>query len=104
MGTVEEVNLRVTRVRGMDGTVWYVPKGEIRKVGNSAKDWSRAILDVLVPPEADGGLSEDLLVQLDVLAHHAVDGEVALHDGPALATVDGVDALDGLGHLGLAAA
>jgi small conductance mechanosensitive channel len=52
-GTVEQVNLRVTRVRGLDGTVWFVPNGEIRKVGNSAKDWSRAIVDVLVPPEAD---------------------------------------------------
>ena len=53
LGTVEEVSLRTTRLRGMDGTVWYVPNGEIRKVGNSAKDWSRAIVDVLVPPEAD---------------------------------------------------
>jgi small conductance mechanosensitive channel len=53
LGTVEEVSLRTTRLRGVDGTVWYVPNGEIRKVGNSAKDWSRAIVDVLVPPEAD---------------------------------------------------
>jgi moderate conductance mechanosensitive channel len=53
LGTVEEVNLRTTRLRGVDGTVWYVPNGEIRKVGNSAKDWSRAIVDVLVPAGAD---------------------------------------------------
>jgi moderate conductance mechanosensitive channel len=53
LGTVEEVSLRTTRLRGVDGTVWYVPNGEIRKVGNSAKDWSRAIVDVLVPAEAD---------------------------------------------------
>ena len=53
LGTVEEVNLRTTRLRGMDGTVWYVPNGEIRKVGNSAKDWSRAIVDLLVPATAD---------------------------------------------------
>jgi moderate conductance mechanosensitive channel len=53
LGTVEEVSLRTTRLRGIDGTVWYVPNGEIRKVGNSAKDWSRAIVDVLVPAGAD---------------------------------------------------
>ncbi len=53
LGTVEEVSLRTTRLRGVDGTVWYVPNGEIRKVGNSAKDWSRAIVDVLVPASAD---------------------------------------------------
>lgn len=52
-GTVEQVNLRVTRLRGTDGTVWFVPNGEIRKVGNAAKDWARAIVDVVIPPAAD---------------------------------------------------
>ena len=52
-GTVEDVTLRVTRVRAVDGTVWYVPNGEIRKVGNSSMEWTRAIVDVLVPYEAD---------------------------------------------------
>ena len=52
-GTVEEVNLRTTRLRADDGTVWFVPNGEIRKVGNSAKDWSRAVVDVALPAEAD---------------------------------------------------
>lgn len=54
-GTVEELNLRVTRLRASDGTVWFVPNGEIRKVGNSAKDWARAIVDVTVGPSADLG-------------------------------------------------
>lgn len=35
-GTVEDVNLRVTRVRSDDGVVWFVPNGEIRTVGNSS--------------------------------------------------------------------
>jgi small conductance mechanosensitive channel len=52
-GAVEEVNLRVTRVRAADGTVWYIPNGEIRKVGNSAKEWSRAIVDVTIPAKCD---------------------------------------------------
>jgi small-conductance mechanosensitive channel len=52
-GTVEEVNLRITRLRGADGTVWFVPNGEIRKVGNSAKDWSKALVDIVVPEDAD---------------------------------------------------
>jgi small conductance mechanosensitive channel len=54
-GTVEEVNLRITRVRATDGTVWFVPNGEIRKVGNSDKDWARAIVDVTIPTGADVG-------------------------------------------------
>jgi small conductance mechanosensitive channel len=52
-GTVEEVNLRVTRLRAADGTVWFVPNGEMRKVGNAAKEWSRAIVDVTIPVAAD---------------------------------------------------
>jgi small conductance mechanosensitive channel len=52
-GTVEDVTLRITRLRAVDGTVWYVPNGEVRKVGNSSMDWNRAIVDVLVPYDAD---------------------------------------------------
>ena len=35
-GTVEDVNLRVTRLRSVDGTVWFIPNGEIRSVGNQS--------------------------------------------------------------------
>jgi small-conductance mechanosensitive channel len=52
-GTIEEVNLRVTRLRGVDGTVWYVPNGDIRTVGNAAKDWARALVDIVLPYAAD---------------------------------------------------
>jgi len=52
-GTVEEIDLRITRLRAVDGTVWFVPNGEIRKVGNAAKEWGRAIVDVIVPRKAD---------------------------------------------------
>jgi len=54
-GTVEEVNLRVTSIRANDGTVWFVPNGEIRMVGNAAKDWAKAVVDVVVPRGADLG-------------------------------------------------
>lgn len=36
-GTVEEVRLRVTRIRGTDGTTWYVRNGELMKVGNKSQ-------------------------------------------------------------------
>src|SRR4051795_12382187 len=52
-GTVEDLNLRVTRVRAMDGTVYFVPNGEIRKVGNSSMEWSRALIDTTVAADAD---------------------------------------------------
>ncbi|MDQ1394906.1 MAG: moderate conductance mechanosensitive channel [Acidimicrobiaceae bacterium] len=52
-GTVEDLSLRVTRLRAMDGTVFFVPNGEIRKVGNSSMEWSRVLLDISVGYDAD---------------------------------------------------
>ena len=52
-GTVEEVTLRVTTLRDVNGTVWYVPNGEIRRVGNQSQLWSRIVLDVEVAYDTD---------------------------------------------------
>jgi moderate conductance mechanosensitive channel len=45
-GTVEAVSLRVTRLRDVNGTVWYVRNGEILRVGNQSQNWARTVLDV----------------------------------------------------------
>ena len=47
-GTVEAVSLRVTRLRDVNGTVWYVRNGEILRVGNMSQNWARTVLDVRV--------------------------------------------------------
>jgi len=52
-GVVEAVSLRITRLRAVDGTVWHVPNGEIRRVGNQSQHWSRALIDVEVAYETD---------------------------------------------------
>ncbi len=54
-GTVEVVSLRVTRLRDANGTVWHVPNGEIRRVGNQSQQWARAVVDLGVPFGADLG-------------------------------------------------
>jgi moderate conductance mechanosensitive channel len=53
IGTVEHVALRVTRVRDVDGTVWYVRNGEILRVGNASQNWARTVLDVNVSYDQD---------------------------------------------------
>ena len=53
VGTVEAVSLRTTRLRSVDGTVWHVPNGDIRRVGNKSQHWSRALLDVEVAYDTD---------------------------------------------------
>ena len=45
-GTVEAVSLRVTRLRDVNGTVWYVRNGEILRVGNMSQNWARTVLDI----------------------------------------------------------
>lgn len=52
-GVVEAVSLRTTRLRAVDGTVWHVPNGEIRRVGNMSQHWSRSLLDVEVAYDTD---------------------------------------------------
>ncbi|AXK35152.1 mechanosensitive ion channel family protein [Streptomyces armeniacus] len=52
-GEVLEINLRVTKLRGDDGEVWYVRNGEIRRVGNLSQGWATAALDVQVRARED---------------------------------------------------
>lgn len=52
-GSVEKVTLRTTWLRDLDGTLWVVPNGEIRRVANRSQRWARAVLDVRVGADAD---------------------------------------------------
>ncbi|MBA2550555.1 MAG: mechanosensitive ion channel family protein [Nocardioidaceae bacterium] len=52
-GTVEAVGLRVTRLRDVNGTVWYVRNGEVLRVGNMSQNWARTVLDIPVAYTAD---------------------------------------------------
>lgn len=53
VGTVEQVNLRSTRLRDVSGVVWYVPNGQINRVANMSQLWSKAVLDISVGYETD---------------------------------------------------
>jgi len=52
-GTVEEVTLRVTRIRDLSGVVWYVRNGEILRVANRSQGWTMAIVDVPIAYNED---------------------------------------------------
>jgi small conductance mechanosensitive channel len=53
-GTVIEVGLRVTKLRGDNGEIWYVRNGEVKRIGNLSQGWSTAVVDLQV------GYGEDL--------------------------------------------
>ncbi len=67
VGTVEAVSLRVTRLRDVNGTVWYVRNGEIVRVGNMSQNWARSVLDIGV------AYGEDIARVRRVLAEVAHD-------------------------------
>jgi len=52
-GTVEAVTLRTTRLRDVNGVVWYMRNGEISRIGNQSQNWARAVLDVPVSYDED---------------------------------------------------
>jgi len=48
-GVVETVGVRVTQVRDVHGTLWFVRNGEIITVGNKSQGWARVIIDLPAP-------------------------------------------------------
>ncbi|MEV0171900.1 mechanosensitive ion channel family protein [Streptomyces sp. NPDC050803] len=52
-GEVIEVGLRVTKLRGDNGEIWYVRNGEVKRIGNLSQGWSTAGVDVTVRPSED---------------------------------------------------
>jgi small conductance mechanosensitive channel len=63
-GTVEKVGLRTTTLRDVNGTVWTIPNGEIRRVGNSSQLWARTVLDVDVAYDTDIDLAASVIKEV----------------------------------------
>ena len=60
-GTVEDVTLRITRLRSSNGEVITVPNGQIVKVVNLSRDWARAVVDVPIPTSVDVNRVNEIL-------------------------------------------
>src|SRR6188472_4202432 len=78
-GTVEALSLRTTRLRAVDDTVWHVPNGEIRRVGNQSQHWSRALIDVEVAYETDLDHAQEVIAGV---AHEIAAGDSDVLDEP----------------------
>ncbi|BBX74430.1 mechanosensitive ion channel family protein [Mycobacterium shinjukuense] len=89
-GTVEDVTLRVTRLRSSEGEVFTIPNGQIVKSVNLSKDWARAVVDIPVSTTVDLGRVNEVLHQV---CEHARDdaalGEVLL-DAPTVMGVENI--------------
>ncbi|MFI6350769.1 mechanosensitive ion channel family protein [Streptomyces sp. NPDC050560] len=63
-GEVIEVGLRVTKLRGDNGAIWYVRNGEVKRIGNLSQGWSTAHVDVTLHPEEDLDAVRDRLTAI----------------------------------------
>jgi small conductance mechanosensitive channel len=60
-GTVEEVTLRTTKLRTVNGELIIIPNGEIRQVINLSKDWARVVLDIPLAADANVPKAAEIL-------------------------------------------
>ncbi|WP_200873271.1 mechanosensitive ion channel family protein [Actinokineospora spheciospongiae] len=77
-GTIEAVGLRVTTLRDVNGTVWYVRNGEILRVGNSSQGFAVAVVDLPVGYSADVAQVTELLERVagEVVGEEGVSEDV----------------------------
>jgi small-conductance mechanosensitive channel len=80
-GTVEAVGLRTTRLRDVNGTVWYVRNGEVLRVGNKSQGFARVVLDIPIDAWADvAKASEAILAEAEQMRSEDDWSDVFLGD------------------------
>jgi small conductance mechanosensitive channel len=95
-GTVEAVGLRITTMRDVNGTVWYVRNGEILRVGNSSQGFAVAVVDVPIGYGADVEQATEILERV---ATYAAENEPVSEDvlePPEVLGVERVSAAEGI--------
>ena len=90
VGTVEDVTLRVTKVRTSDGEMFTVPNGQIVKSLNLSKDWARAVVDIPVPASSDLNRVNEVLKDVSEKAMQDDTLPGILLDKPSLMGVESI--------------
>ncbi len=90
-GTVEDVTLRVTKLRSGQGEMLTIPNGYIVKAVNRSKDWARAVIDIPVPTSADLSVVNDVLHGVAQRAMSDSSLSALLLDAPALMGVESIE-------------
>jgi small conductance mechanosensitive channel len=90
-GTVEELTLRITKIRSPDGEVVITPNGQILQVVNLSRDWARAVVYVPLPTTADLNRVSSILRKVGEEAFTDEHLRELLLDAP---TVMGVESLE----------
>jgi small-conductance mechanosensitive channel len=91
IGTVEDVTLRVTKVRTANGEVIFTPNGQIAQVTNLSRDWARVVVDVPVPLTVDIGHVSEVLRGVGRAAYADEELKPQLLDAPAVMGVQSIE-------------
>ena len=87
-GIVEEIGLRVTKLRDDNGVLWYVPHGSIQRVGNRSQGWAVANVEVPVAYTEDLGPIQELCRTTAELLATDGDWDADILDVPAVVSVE----------------
>jgi small conductance mechanosensitive channel len=90
-GTVEDVTLRMTQLRTVNGEVVITPNGQIVQVTNLSRDWARSVIDVPVPAAAEVSTVTAILQTVCSEAYGDDELRPLLLDAP---TVMGVESIE----------
>jgi small-conductance mechanosensitive channel len=90
-GTVEDVTLRVTRLRSMSGEVITTPNGQIVQVTNMSRDWARAVIDVPVSAAVDVTRVTEILRQVGDEAYADESLRKVMLDKPSVMGVERIE-------------
>ncbi len=90
-GTIEDVTLRITRLRSANGEVVTLPNGQIVKVVNLSRDWARAVVDVPVPTSVDVSRVNEILRRVGAEAFRDQRLRPLLLDPPSVMGVETID-------------
>ena len=91
IGTVEDVTLRMTKIRTANGEVIITPNGQIVQLTNLSRDWARAVVDVPFPLTVDIGRVSEILRQVGREVYDDVDLHPQLLDAPAVMGVESIE-------------
>ncbi len=91
-GTVEEVTLRVTRLRTLEGDVVFIPNGEIRQLTNQSAGWARLVIDVPLRPQVDVTVALDALRQVSDEMSQSAQWSDRMLEGPDVLGVQAIAA------------
>jgi len=94
-GVVEKISLRTTVLRGVDGTVWHVPNGEVQRVGNKSQLWSVALVDIDVAYDCDLGAARQVIIDCATELVESDEWSGVIIDPPQLLGVEALGA-DGI--------